>query len=614
MSTRVYSYGCRAPFDGAPQLAEQFKLGHEFYNSLTRVERDRRQRFRAICEAHPALEDLARQIEACSALRIDARCQAGDERMEARSRKGASDDTRAIVEQATDDLDWLRADWRAAVNAEMKRDPALAASVADSEARAKDERKAARDATRLAGLYSETTDTIVAAAEQAAQKTRGGAPPEFRRWSECSQQVAVRWSKQHTGGVPPTLLFAPNGLLEISPIPEDAWTGTRGDRRRLARTAARMRIGSDTWCSFQLVVHRPLPPAGMVQGARLVVKRVAAHLDYQLQITVREPDPTMASWDAGPAVGIDLGWRWQDAVRVAYQVDSAGDGAPLMVPNDIAGALEHAESLCSIRKRNFNDAAERLRGWLAKHVSPEWLTEATRYIGQWKAAGKLASLALQWRGQRFDGDAKGFEPLEVWRRQDKHLWEWEANERRKALARRLEFYRVWAAGIARRYSLVCIESFDLSKMARKPKIEEEGQYDDFARKQRVVSAPSVMRDALIAACARRGVLLVKVPCVATTITCCSCGAETRWDAAKYLSHRCECGAIWDQDHNAAINILRTGIAAAPGEQERRVVLAEEKANGGGAVYEGRFVRRRRESLEKRGACNPAGNAAEARGE
>ena len=79
---------------------------------------------------------------------------------------------------------------------------------------------------------------------------------------------------------------------------------------------------------------------------------------------------------------------------------------------------------------------------------------------------------------------------------------------------------------------------------------------------------------------------VEVPCAATTITCHACGAETRWDAARYLSHRCECGAIWDQDHNASVNILR----AAESMCRSGEALEAEKSKGGGR-FQGRYQKR-----------------------
>jgi hypothetical protein len=41
-----------------------------------------------------------------------------------------------------------------------------------------------------------------------------------------------------------------------------------------------------------------------------------------------------------------------------------------------------------------------------------------------------------------------------------------------------------------------------------------------------------------------------------------CGAPRvrEWYQAADVMHRCSCGTLWDQDHNAAINLLAAGIA------------------------------------------------------
>ena len=613
MATRVFSYDC-TPLDNHEVLAAQYQLGHDFYNALVAIKRSLRARFRDLCAACPALADLAHQIEACEGVRIDARAQAADDRVIARSRKGASEESRAICDDMFDALAWLRPELKVEVRAAIKSDPALAAAVDEVEKRSWAEVKEASHKNAAAGLYWGTAGVVMQAIEQARKSHR---PPQFRRWADAEgRQVAVSLTAGgHGGGRHVAELFEPNGLIEIEPIPVEAWTGTRGDRRRMTRVTCRMRIGSDehrapVWAVLPVVMHRQLPAGGMVTGAKIVQRMVASHEVYQLQITIREPDPVGAAWNAGPAVGIDLGWRWQSEIRVGYQVDSLGEGRSLDVPNNIASALEHAASLASIRGRNMDAMRAGLGEWLKATRLPDWLSKASATLANWRAPGRFAVLAIAWRNQRFHGDQAGYEMIEAWRKQDKHLWEWQANERRKALARRQEGYRVWAAGIASRYSLVCIEEFDLRKLARKPPVEEPGEYDDLARSQRIVSAPSLMRSVLLNACAVSGVTVVKVPCAATTITCHECGGETRWDAAKYRSHRCACGAIWDQDHNAAINILRAGVQIARAEDETPPPPAGGNGNGHAAINGGRWMRRRAEAAERRDARKPQGNAAE----
>ena len=601
-TVRVYSYGCRAPTEGGDELVRQLRLAHLLYNDRIAVERDRRRAYNDRCNRQsPELAESTLMIEAYEATLTDAWSCAGDERVRARRRTGASDETRAAVDDAKGILSGLRERRSSLIALERRRSEGFRRDLAAMDCASHEAGLVATRRRVAEGLYWMTRGAIDASIEQARKSHR---PPHFREGVGVAGLVAV--SLKH--GCTVSDVFGDNQFLRLDPIHEDAYDGTRGERRRAVRTMARMRVGSTgtgntipVWVILPVVLHRQLPPNGRVLGAKIVVRQEATRLDYSLQITVEEPAATVRPVAPKTAIGIDLGWRWQDAVRVAYTVDGRGRHGPVSLANDVAGAIEHANStIRAIRGKNFDAAVTDLADWIAAHEVPEWLRVASVGLRQWRRPGKLAAVLVGhraladlpvvpgWRDRRFRGDDGIVSALEAWRRQDAHLWTWEHHERRKALARRLEAYRIWAAGIARDHSLVCLEDFDLRAMARKPTMEQEGEYDDLARAQRIVSAPSLLRGAVINACASRGTRLVKVPCEGTTITCHACHAETRWDAAKYLSHRCECGAVWDQDYNAAVNILRTGLdqaqhetveEAAPriGRWQKRRAEAESKA-------------------------------------
>ena len=78
--------------------------------------------------------------------------------------------------------------------------------------------------------------------------------------------------------------------------------------------------------------------------------------------------------------------------------------------------------------------------------------------------------------------------------------------------------------------------------------------------------------------------VVEVSAAYSTQHCSWCGNQERWDAALSVVHRCSrCGELFDQDHNAARNLLRShigGLAAQKGDlpesgaDERKEVLVE----------------------------------------
>lgn len=86
--------------------------------------------------------------------------------------------------------------------------------------------------------------------------------------------------------------------------------------------------------------------------------------------------------------------------------------------------------------------------------------------------------------------------LEWWRRKDRHLYQWEANERGAAERSRQDVYRKWVAGLRRRYSRIVIgEQSFIATQRNKPAEAERPEVTAVHLMQRR-AAPSVLRDAM----------------------------------------------------------------------------------------------------------------------
>lgn len=364
MYVRVFSFDCHAPTAGADLLVAQLRLAHLYYNDLIAVERARREAYRKRCdEQSDELRDVAMQIEACVGLKMDARAEAADGRMQARSRRGASDESREAVDLADEDLRRLWDERDRLIRSEKRRDKTFTTALEALDEKVHDDGlEASRNYARQ-GLFWVTRNAITQSIEQARKSHR---PPHFRRGGGIEGQVHVEFRD----GVPPVDL-AENTQLQIDPVAEGTYDGSRGDRRRGSRTTARIRVGSNeerdpVWVEFPVVVHRPIPPTSRVLRARLCAERVASRMAYRLQITVESPEPRAVAVNDKNAIGIDIGWRWQDAVRVAYTVDAAGNHGPVSLANDVPGSIEHARSIQSIRSRNLDMARADLAEFVAR--------------------------------------------------------------------------------------------------------------------------------------------------------------------------------------------------------------------------------------------------------
>jgi Putative transposase DNA-binding domain len=644
---RVYEYGAQAPRANATLVAEQMSLAHRYYNTLVELERRRRDEYEALMREHDgylALAELAASLdEDVEAVREQIRLarqrgaarvdRAGlDERQVRAARKtaGGAVDTAALAAQVRDlreALGFARAlarEAKATARAELA-EP-LEAINADDLVR----RKAARATCGVWwGSYLVQEDAM----EQARKALD---PPGFRRW-----QGSGHLQVQLIHGITAAELFGcQDTRVQLRAPAPDAWD-TRRSRRRNCCTILRMRIGSNedrspVWTEVPIFMHRPLPADAAIKRVHLLRERMADRERWKVQFTVETAEVKRAPAGHG-TVAVDIGWRvMPEGLRVAFWHDDApamlcsgadvlrdtllagssetrdadGNGGQFVLDHALLSALTKADSLRSIRDRNLDELKAALvpavRTLLAGLPASEtdrvgFLLEAAATMHLWKAPARFAALAKRWAEARFDSDGLAYLALASWAKQDLHLWQWEVHQRDKSLRRRREHYRMWAAKLADQYAEIVLEGesdegkvMDLRPMVVLNPPEGTDLLPDEARHGRVLAATSILRDCLVQAFqARQRVVRLK-PAKGTTMRCHVCGLVTlRTDA---LMQTCACGVIWDQDFNAAINLLRPEPASGDVPGGSPSVLDAPK-------YAGSRWMRRKEEKAVRAAAN-----------
>ncbi len=555
MGVRVYEYGALAP---APlDLVEaDIRGGHRYQNTLVEIERWRRAQYRAIVSQVADVAALESEREALAARLAEVRVRINAGKKRSRS-------SRVRVEDQ-EEARRLRAEL-AAIKPRLKEareavrsHPAVALCLAILDGWAVKRRAKAARAARPCSWGTG------GAIEQAVDAARAGkTDPRFRRW-DGHGRLAVQLQR---GLSVEDAFGGADTRLRIAPVDPRAWDPAvgRGERKRLCRTTVQMRIGTEAdrrtpiWVTIPIEMHRPIPEDGRIKWAYLVRDPVADHVRWRFQLAVESPEEKPLPARREGVCAIDVGWRLIDGeLRVGYLVDDTGHEEELRVPAAILGALHKAEDLRSIRDRHYDGIRARLREWLAAQPEvPEWLREATATMDRWRSPGRLVSLRRQWHGARIDGDEEIVAALDEWYHRDRHLWQWEAHQRRKTLGRRKDLYRVWAADIASRYARVVVEDFDLRATKRRDSPEEGTRDKREPFRLQTIAASGELRIALQQTCGRRGVEYVAVPSAYTTLTCHGCGTiDDDWDPAGALEHTCSgCGRTWDQDANAARNLL-----------------------------------------------------------
>jgi hypothetical protein len=419
-----------------------------------------------------------------------------------------------------------------------------------------------REAQAQAGLYWCGRMEVLRNYEVARRRAmREGRRLKPRPWNGTGT-VCVYFQK----GLNVSGVFGDNGRLQIDPIPEDAWKSpSRSVRRQLARTRVRMRIAADAdlspvWLELPMTMHRPLPDRGVIRWASIVREQVGLSFRHRLLLTVREPAPPNAIERPGEAVGVDVGWRvTPDGLRVAYWYGADGNHGALVLSHSDLAAFRQIDSLQSTITAAHDQARSFLQSYANSHKVPEPLAALGAAALASSSPRALVRMFQEWQANRYLVDAKAFARISAWHKQHVHLWTWQANLRDQLIRKRRELYRRFAADLARRYRSVFLNDVQLRRISARPPavratIPAQRQY-------RFIAAISVLFRIVQHAFEKQGGAMIRVKAEHATMSCHTCGVVDQWNPAATLTHTCSnCGITWDQDYNAARNVLKQGLA------------------------------------------------------
>jgi hypothetical protein len=295
----------------------------------------------------------------------------------------------------------------------------------------------------------------------------------------------------------------------------------------------RFQAGGET-IEFAFALHRPLPANAILKRVAWLGKRSGAKWFWHFALTVEEPPSEQLTHQSTLIAGLDLGWRIfadgsaNDYVRVGMLADSEGRMLELRLPLALRPGpggerrrIHYLDELQSLVDAFINAAGElagdkrlgrgKLREIAAHHENADGITAAL-------AAADL--LALRKREQRF------------------HMIE-----------RRRWYYRNLAQWLMQRYFCLALEADlslpELHKRTDDPALRASALYRNYA-------AVGELRQCLIAAAAKYG-SKIEGQTAETTTTCWLCAAEATSGASLELT--CANGHTWDQDRNAAKNLL-----------------------------------------------------------
>ncbi|HEU0021666.1 MAG TPA: zinc ribbon domain-containing protein [Dehalococcoidia bacterium] len=548
-------YGVLAVTSGVPEMEAQNDLRQRYWNRLVEVEQSFWERHDQIVDSMaPDLEPLQKTYENAKERLAQLRQDGRDTRKITRSRTIPEALTSAI-KAAQETAKLALADYKVE-RAKVYQDPDALDRLKELDTwRTAQVREARHNCELYWGNYMD-----LEAFYQVARRKKGR-QLKFHRHTRDRGAAAVFM----TEGLDTDRAFGDgpdDSRFKLDPVDPRAWGATpRSIRKRYWRTTLHIRVGSvqrhPVYATAQIVAHRPLP-RGLVRHAVLTWETLAGRRRYNLMITVDAPElPTVQEGlENRPRVGIDLGWRKiEDRVRVAVLAWDNGQTEEISLPAAIISAYRKMDDLKSIADTHFNTFKLRLGTVLdqmaAEKPLPIWLAEAHETLARWRSRRRLLALAEEWGEHRLDGDETIFAELEVWRKREKVLWQWEINGRDKLTKRRLDLYRNIAYRVATTAGAVAIEEFNISQVITNPDTETAANY------YRSMAACSEFRRVMESTCARLSVPVTRFDGAWTTQTCSECKNPVLFNSKLELLADCPtCNQRWDQDENAARNLLR----------------------------------------------------------
>jgi len=532
LRTRCFKFGLLAPVAGADLVHEQMLLGHRYRNRLVELERARRDSYSDALTTDPkyaAIRGEVRELEEQYELQCAAiqESRSGSKR---RLQEPEGVESAAVLKKELRD----RRKMLKAAEADARKRPDVKEAIRESNDEFHEAGKAAYAEYAELGLAWGTRCSWNRVAKD---QFRKGPPPRYRRWDGGSTIAVQLQSQGDRNGYGVEAIFgkdetesAARRLVQIDRTPTARRAGRAGMLRRAPTRkdigVVRLRVGSagrdPVWAEWPVVLHRDLPRGARVKWVRVKAHRVATKLSWSLHIEFELP----RSWikepcGEGGAVALDLNWRRvaraDDLEQVTLKVGSwtaeDGEGGNVLLNPNVSGQFEQADRNRGIRQTHFDEIKKALRPLLKAARLGEEHRERVETLSRWKSMNRLAGLAHWWRENRCPGDEVALAAMEAWRVRDKHLFEWKANARRKALERREHDYRNLAVTLARRYSVLIVENINLSTLAARhdPEAPDYEERSDKASSQRFQSAPSELRKAFIQAFEDRGAEVIKVP-------------------------------------------------------------------------------------------------------
>jgi biotin operon repressor len=366
-------------------------------------------------------------------------------------------------------------------------------------------------------------------------------------------------------------------LLQPWVRPADWDVMSQHDRHRLQAGTLRIRIGSGELAglvTLPVVVHRMIPAEADVARVEVTRKLIGTRYRSHVAVIARVPQPSPPL--DGQRVAVLACWRElpDGAIRAAVIMGAGPPPRRLVTAGVVRDHGSFAEAVIPASWRELRQRIGKLRAGRAQDRKQmrawldTWTAEHPGFGGVLDAGGDLAvggtDDALNAAAVRLSvapppGCSEPAARLAKWRRDDRWLHEWHANEWDQLSGRRDDAWSNIADWLATESRLIMT-----GQRAAPAPVPRRGAHVDSleqkaARANRSLVAPSLLRYRITAAARRRGVRSEQVPVPSLPLLH-DCGAPL--DESAFLTdslYRCPgCGTEIDPDVDAAARLLVAG--------------------------------------------------------
>lgn len=548
----VHQYGLFQPVDWGADCESELDRMRNLWNRLVEIERAHTAAVQEIGADDPVVKAATDKAESISNALKDVK-----ERKKAVNKAARRNMPTAELDA---DIVRLRADSKAAWEQVKEARKAVRERQRDRLRALEEARKlSVKTARQTSGLFWGNYNAVIKSYDVARQRCiKTGAELRFRSFRQRDGRIVNQI--QGGGTWDEVLAGTINGQLSIRPQDTNRVAGGRvRPIYNLTATVFTRGRGDRRTVTWPMVLHRPLPDDAQIQEVIISRRASTARRDkWTVSFLLRLPDAEPVKRNDATACGVDIGWRrLNDGIRVATVVDSEGERDFVVLPERIISGFDHAESLRSDIDTRLNFRVNAIRG-LPWDTAPDALRDVSKRLrsSPKPTCGALAELVSLWPDTwqpvaRFDASV-------TVRLNHRDLRERSGLVLRLGAAR-LDHYRCEAVRLVRAYRVIAIEGdLDIARMARR----ENSPLSEAARRNRVLASPGEFLSALKLAAAKHGTTMLE-HIGKSSFVCSECGAEHRpSDPAELITTCPACSATWDQDVNAAKNILAGALASA----------------------------------------------------